>query len=55
MPAAQEEQPASRYARLPDPIRPEDLRTSTDVVSHPDDGSDDLRERAWLIRTAGIV
>jgi hypothetical protein len=54
MAATQDDQVPSKYARLPEPIRFEDMRTSQDAVSHQDDGSDDLHERAWMLRTAGL-
>ena len=44
----------SRYARLPEPVRREDLRTSHDVVPHPEVVGEADRERAWLLRTTGL-
>jgi hypothetical protein len=55
MATTQEDQAQGRYARLPEPIRVEDMRTSADVVSHPVEGNDGLREVAWLIRTTGGI
>ena len=46
--------PASTYARLPKPVRYEDLRTSQDVVPHPEVVGEADREREWLLRTSGI-
>ncbi len=50
----QDDQPQGKYTKLPEPIRFEDMRTSQDVGSHPGDGSDDLNERAWMLRTVGL-
>jgi hypothetical protein len=44
----------NKYARLPPPIRREDLRTSHDVVPHPEVVGEADRERDWLLRTTGI-
>jgi hypothetical protein len=55
MAATQDDQTQSKYARLPEPIRLEDMRTSADAVSHPDEGNEELREVAWLIRTTGGI
>ncbi|MEP6816879.1 MAG: hypothetical protein ABI873_15155, partial [Marmoricola sp.] len=55
MPPEPEVADLDRYRRLPEPIRLDDLRTSADVVPHPDEGSDELREVAWLIRTTGGI
>lgn len=55
MAAMQDDQTRSKYARLPEPIRLEDMCTSADVVSHPDEGNEELREVAWLIRTTGGI
>lgn len=46
--------PANKYARLPAPVRYEDLRTSEDVVPHPEVVGEADRERDWLLRTSGI-
>ena len=44
----------NKYAHLPPPIRREDLRTSQDVVPHPEVVGEADRERDWLLRTTGI-
>ena len=49
-----EEQPANKYRRLPTPVRPEDLRTSQDVVPYGEPVGEADRERDWLLRTTGI-
>jgi hypothetical protein len=45
---------ANPYRRLPAPIRPEDMRTSQDVVPHDEPVGEADRERDWLLRTSGI-
>jgi len=35
-------------------VRREDLRTSQDVLAHPDEVGEADRERAWLLRTTGL-
>jgi hypothetical protein len=44
----------NKYARLPAPIRYEEMRTSQDVVPHPEVVGEADRERDWLLRTSGI-
>ena len=46
--------PENKYAHLPVPVRYEDLRTSVDVVPHPEVVGEADRERDWLLRTSGI-
>ncbi len=48
-------EPANRFRRLPAPVRREDLRTSQDVVDHPEPVGEEDRERSWLLRTAGAL
>lgn len=48
------EVPENKYAHLPPPIRREDLRTSQDVVPHPEVVGEADRERDWLLRTTGL-
>jgi hypothetical protein len=50
----QEERSAEKYRRLPAPVRPEDMRTSQDVVPHPEPVGEADRERDWLLRTTGV-
>ena len=45
---------ANKYAHLPAPIRPEDMRTSQDVVPYGEPMGEADRERDWLLRTSGI-
>jgi hypothetical protein len=44
----------NKYRHLPPPVRPEDLRTSHDVVPHGEPVGEADRERDWLLRTTGI-
>ena len=39
---------------LPAPIRPEDMRTSQDVVPYGEPVGEADRERDWMLRTSGI-
>ncbi|MGI9156729.1 MAG: hypothetical protein ACR2FG_08835 [Marmoricola sp.] len=55
MAGTENDEPQDKYTKLPEPIRFEDMRTSQDAGSHPGDGSDDLHERAWMLRTAGLA
>jgi hypothetical protein len=51
----QDQQPVeNKYAHLPAPIRPEDLRTSQEVSSYAEPVGEADRERDWLLRTTGI-
>jgi hypothetical protein len=49
-----EEQAVNKYRRLPPRPRPEELRTSQDVVSYGEPVGEADRERDWLLRTTGI-
>jgi hypothetical protein len=49
-----EEQTASKYRHLPPRPRPEELRTSQDVVPYGEPVGEADRERDWLLRTTGI-
>ena len=44
----------NKYAHLPPPVRPEDMRTSQDVVPYGEPVGEADRERDWLLRTSGI-
>ncbi len=51
---AESPQAQSRYARLPEPISPEDMRTSLDVHPAPDEEKDDYwREVEWMLKVTG--
>ncbi|WP_309648561.1 hypothetical protein [Nocardioides sp.] len=41
-----------RFSMLPEPTRLEDTVTSQDVVDHPAEDTDAVRETAWLLRTS---
>jgi hypothetical protein len=43
----------NKYARLPEPVKPEDMVTSLDVEPVPEQKDDRLRELEWLLRTSG--
>ena len=49
-----EEQSADRFRRLPPRVRPEDVRTSQDVLPSGEPVGEADRERDWLLRTTGI-
>ena len=49
-----EQREANPYRHLPPRIRPEDLRTSQDVVAYGEPVGEADRERDWLLRTTGI-
>ena len=44
----------NKYAKLPAPIRPKDMRTSQDVRPQPSDKGDHDRETEWMLRTTGL-
>jgi hypothetical protein len=44
----------NKYAKLPPRPRPEDLRTSHDVVAYGEPVGEADRDRDWLLRTAGV-
>ncbi len=44
----------NKYAHLPPRLRPEDLRTSQDVVQRAEPIGEADRERDWLLRTTGL-
>jgi hypothetical protein len=52
--AQQEERTSDRFKHLPPRPRPEDLRTSQDVVPYGEPLGEADREREWLLRTTGI-
>ena len=54
MPAARSPRTeTNKYARLPDPVRPEDLCTTHDVRPQPAEKGEHDRETDWLLRTTG--
>ncbi len=44
----------SKYARLPAPIRPEDMRTIQDTRPQPAEKGEHDRETDWMLRTTGL-
>jgi hypothetical protein len=49
-----EQQVENKYRHLPPRPRPEELRTSQDVVPHGEMVGEADRDRDWLLRTTGI-
>ncbi len=47
------ESTAGQYARLPDPIRPEDMITSSEASTLPVEKDDYWREVEWMLRVTG--
>jgi hypothetical protein len=43
-----------RFKHLPEPIRLDDMVTSQDATTYPEEKTDELREVEWLIRTTGF-
>ena len=43
-----------KYAKLPPPIRPEDMRTSQEVRPQPTPKGEYDAETEWLLRTTGL-
>ena len=54
MPHDVEPHEAGKYAKLPPPIRPEDMRTSQDVVQYDEPKGEHDRETEWMLRTTGL-
>ena len=48
-----EDQDQNKYARLPDPIRPEDMCSTHDVRPQPAEKGEHDRENEWLLRRTG--
>jgi hypothetical protein len=44
----------NKYRHLPPAVRPEEMRTSQDVVPYGEPVGEADRERDWLLRTTGI-
>ena len=42
-----------RYARLPDPVRPDQMVTTSEASRLPDEKDDYWREVEWMLRLAG--
>lgn len=46
--------PMNKYAKLPVPIRLQDMRTSQDVRPQPAEKGEHDRETEWMLRTTGL-
>lgn len=45
--------PIRRYARLPDPVRSDQMVTTSEASRLPDEKDDYWREVEWMLRLAG--
>ena len=45
---------ANKYAKLPTPIRPEDMIATQEARPQPADKGEHDRETEWLLRTTGL-
>jgi len=45
---------ASKYAKLPPPVRPEEMRTSQQIRPQPTSKGEHDTETDWLLRTTGL-
>lgn len=43
----------SKWSKLPEPVRPEDMVTSLDVVVPQEEKDDYWREVEWMLRVTG--
>jgi hypothetical protein len=43
---------ATRFKKLPEPVKLEHTITSQDAVDHPEEKRDDVRETEWMLRTS---
>jgi hypothetical protein len=44
-----------KFARLPEPIDPEDMVTSEEATPIAEEKDDYLRELEWMLRTSGLA
>ena len=44
----------NKYAKLPPPIRPEDMRTAKESRPQPAEKGEHDRETEWMLRTTGL-
>jgi hypothetical protein len=49
-----DQQRTSKYAKLPEQIRPEDMITSQEARPQPTEKGEHDRETEWLLRTTGV-
>jgi hypothetical protein len=54
MPKQLEEDAPSKYAKLPPPIRPEDMRATKEARPQPAEKGEHDRETEWMLRTTGL-
>ena len=54
MPEHREEDAAKKYANLPPPVRPEDMRTTKEARPQPFEKSEHDRETEFMLRTTGL-
>jgi hypothetical protein len=47
-----EDPDAQRFKKLPEQVKLEDTIASQDVVDHPEEKRDDVRETEWMLRTS---
>ena len=46
--------PSKKYAKLPAPIRIEDMRTTKEARPQPSEKGEHDRETEWMLRTTGL-
>ena len=54
MPEQREVNAPNKYAKLPPPIRPEDMRTTKEARPQPAEKGEHDRETEWMLRTTGL-
>ena len=54
MPERLEENVPNKYAKLPPPIRPEDMRTTKEARPQPAEKGEHDRETEFMLRTTGL-
>lgn len=54
MPEERDTSQPHKYAKLPEPIRPEDMRTVKDVRPQPAEKGEHDRETEFMLRTTGL-
>jgi hypothetical protein len=54
MPEHREEDAPNKYAKLPPPVRPEDMRTTKEARPQPFEKGEHDRETEFMLRTTGL-
>jgi hypothetical protein len=54
MPEHREEDTSKKYAKLPPPVRPEDMRTTKEARPQPFEKGEHDRETEFMLRTTGL-